>query len=159
MSTLVVFYSLEGNTKYISEIIAKELNTDLLEIKTKMAYPTQGFKKYFWGVKSIIFKETPKFTNLNIDLSGYSNIILGTPIWGGTYAAPFNTFLKQYKFKGKKVALFACCGGGGTEKSFKSFKDILWDNEFVGDTSFVEPLRNKEESKKKAVEWAKSLEF
>ena len=160
MKTLVIFYSLEGNTKYISEIIAKELQADLLELKTKKAFPSEGFKKYVFGGKSVVFKEQPELTNPNIDLSSYENIVIGTPIWAGSYAAPFRTFVNQNKFEGKKVALFACDASGAAEKCFTKLKEALPDNDFVGEIDFVNPLKNnKEESSKKAVQWAKSLNF
>lgn len=47
MKNLVVFYSLEGNTKFIASQIAKKVNADILELKTKKEYPNKGFKKYF----------------------------------------------------------------------------------------------------------------
>jgi len=158
MKTLVVFYSLEGNTKFIAERIAKELKADLLELKTKKQFPSSGFKKYVWGGKSVVFKELPELTNQGVELDSYGNIVIGTPIWAGTYAAPYNTFVKQYRFSGKKVALFACNLGGGVEKCFKMFKEALPDNEFIGEIDFVDPLKNdKEASAEKAVQWAKNL--
>jgi len=33
MKTLVVYYSLEGNTKFIAETISKTVGADLLELK------------------------------------------------------------------------------------------------------------------------------
>lgn len=160
MKTLVVFYSLEGNTKFIAEIIAKELQADLLELKTKKEFPTSGFKKYFFGGKSVVFKEKPTLTNDKIDLRPYDNIVIGTPIWDGTYSAPFNTFVEQYQFTGKKVALFACHLGGGAKKCFKMFKKVLAGNEFISEMEFVDPYRiDKESNIKKAVEWAKKLTF
>jgi flavodoxin len=71
MKTLVVFYSLGGYTKYISEILAKELEADTLELKTKKVYPPTGLKRFICGGKSVVFKEQPELTNDNIDLSSY----------------------------------------------------------------------------------------
>lgn len=160
MKTLVVFYSLGGNTKHISGVIAKELHADLLELKPKKEYPSSGFMKYFWGGKSVVFKEQPELTNTNIDLKPYENIVIGTPIWAGSYAAPYNTFVQQYKFTGKKVALFACHAGGGTEKCFKMFKDALPDNQFMGEIDFNHKQGcDKEEIDKRAVQWARGLNF
>ncbi|QSX05596.1 NAD(P)H-dependent oxidoreductase [Sedimentibacter sp. zth1] len=160
MKTLVIFYSLEGNTRFISEIVAKELQADIIELKTVKSFPSTGIKKFVWGGKSVVLKERPELKNKNIDLSDYENIIIGTPIWAGTYAAPFNTFFKQYKFSGKKVAFFACHAGGGTEKCFKMFKKSLPDNTFVGEIDFIDPLKkDKKENNSKAINWAKSLTF
>lgn len=160
MKTIVIFYSLEGNTKYISKIIAKELNAEILELKTKKEYPSAGFKKYFWGGKSVVLRERPKLTCDKIDLDSYENIIIGAPIWAGTYAAPYNTFVREYSFSGKKVALFACHSGGGAEKCFKMFKEALLDNQFIGEIDFIDPLtKDMEANLKKASDWAKSLAF
>ena len=35
MKNLVIFYSLEGNTKLIASTIARAINADVLELKTK----------------------------------------------------------------------------------------------------------------------------
>ena len=35
MKNLVVYYSLEGNTKLIAEFIAKEIGADIIELKPK----------------------------------------------------------------------------------------------------------------------------
>ncbi|QHQ62435.1 flavodoxin [Anaerocolumna sedimenticola] len=160
MKTLVVFYSLGGYTKYISEILAKELEADILELKTKNVYPQSGFKKFFFGGKSVIFKEEPELTNEKIDLKPYENIIIGTPVWAGKYAAPFNTFIKQYSFEGKNVAVFACHIGGGADKCLRLIKKALKNNHFIGQTDFVNPLmKNKEKNLRKAINWARSLTF
>ena len=99
MRNLVVFYSLEGNTRLIAESIAKAINADVLELKTKKKYSDKGFKKYFWGGKSVIFKEKPELLYLDKDINQYDNIFIGTPIWVGTYAPPLNTFLKNNKIE------------------------------------------------------------
>ena len=160
MKTLVVFYSLEGNTKYIAETIAKQLQADLLELKPKKEYPSQGFKKFFWGGKSVIFKECPELLNQRTDLSAYQNIVIGTPIWAGTYSAPVHSFLEQNHFENKKVALFACHGGGGAEKCFARLKKELDNNVFVGEKTFLDPLKHdREKNAMDAVQWSMTLDF
>ena len=119
MKSLVIYYSLEGDTKLIANIIKNELNSDVLELRTKKQYPNKGFKKYLWGGKSVIFKEKPKLLNKYIDISIYDKIFIGTPIWAGTYAAPFNTFFNEYKIKNKEIGLFVCHGGGRIYKPIK----------------------------------------
>lgn len=69
MITLVVYFSFDGNTKFIAENIAKTISADIIELKTSKKYPTEGFRKYFWGGQSVIFGEKPKLTNESIDLS------------------------------------------------------------------------------------------
>lgn len=160
MKTLVAFYSLEGNTKYIAEAIAEQLKADLLEIKPKKEYPSKGFQKYFWGGKSVLFNEYPELINQNVDLSEYQNIVLGTPVWAGSCSAPLHSFIRRYPFTGKKIALFACHAGGTAEKCFAKLKEELPDNTFVGRKDFVDPLKHKKEDcAKEAAQWAANLQF
>lgn len=157
MSTLVIYFSFDGNTKFIAEIIAKTMNADIIELKTSKQYPTEGFSKYFWGGKSVIFGDKPKLINDHIDLSRYEIILIGTPIWAGSYTPPIKSFIHQYKLQGKRIALFASHAGGGAEKCFAKLKESLPGNEFLGEIAFVNPSKNPEDSSKEAVSWASDI--
>ncbi|ETI90563.1 flavodoxin family protein [Clostridium butyricum] len=158
MKNLIIYFSLEGNTKFIAESIAEEIECDIMELIPSKKYSTGKIGKYFWGGKSVMFKEKPELINSQLDISNYKNIIIGTPVWCGTYAPPFNTFLSNFEIKYKNIALFACHGGGGAEKCFDNFKNELTENNFLGDISFVDPIKNqREECSQKAKEWIKSL--
>lgn len=158
MSTLVVFFSLEGNTRFIAEQIADTLHADRIELTAKKEYPKKGFMKYFWGGKSVVFGEEPELCNGQIDLSSYETIIIGTPVWAGSFAPPVKTFLTQYKIENKKIALFACHGGGGASKCFQKIKEAIPSNEWLGEIAFVDPAKkDSNENSNKAVKWAESL--
>lgn len=141
MKSLVVFYSLEGNTKLIANTISEKINADILELKPKKKYYDTGFKKYFFGVKSVIFKEKPKLLPYDIKIDEYDNIFIGTPIWAGTYAPPYNTFLNKENISNKNIYLFACHKGGGAEKFYKNMKETIPNNKFKGEIDFNEPLK------------------
>jgi flavodoxin len=158
MSTLVVYYSFEGNTKFIAERIAEALHADLTALTTSKKYPVKGLQKYVWGGKSVLLGEQPELTNVPIDLNAYDTLILGTPVWAGSYAPPVNTFLNQYKIEGKTIGLFACHGGGGAEKCFGRMKEKLGNNVLIGEAEFQDPLKgNTDENAKKAADWASGL--
>ncbi|MDO5517301.1 MAG: flavodoxin [Clostridium sp.] len=158
MKNLIVYFSLDGDTKFIADCIKEVIDCDILELAPKKKYSTGNFGKYFWGGRSVLLRQKPELINNDIDLKNYKNIIIGTPIWCGTYAPPFNTFIMNNEIKYKNIALFACHGGGGAEKCFSKFRDELKDNNFIGEISFVEPLkRDKDNCMKKVQEWAKKL--
>lgn len=158
MKSLVIFYSLEGNTKLIANTIAKTINADMLELKTKKKYPDKGVKKYFWGGKDVLFNAKPELEKIDINIDKYENIFIGTPIWVGMYAPPYNTFLESYKIENKNIILFACHGGGGAVKFYNNIKEKIPNNKFIGEIDFLEPIKNdKEESLKKAAIWAKEI--
>ncbi|PRR81356.1 flavodoxin family protein [Clostridium vincentii] len=158
MKTLVIYYSLEGNTKLIAETIAKETNADILELKTKKEYPTGRFKKYLWGGKSVLLNQKPDLLEIDLDPNEYDRIFIGTPIWVGTYAPPFNTFIENCNIENKKICLFACHGGGGAKKFYTNFKNKLPNNEYIGEIDFLEPVKkNTEESLIQVRVWINNL--
>lgn len=157
MSTLVVYFSFTGSTKFIAEKIAETMNADIAQLKTSKEYPADGFKKYFFGGKSVIFGEKPDLVNEPIDWNRYDTIIIGTPVWAGSFAPPIKSFISQYKIRGKRIALFASHGGGGAKKCFAKLKKELSGNEFICEIDFVEPKKNREENISKAVKWARSI--
>lgn len=157
MSTLVVYFSSNGNTKFIAEKVAETINADITELKTDREYPAEGFQKYFWGGKSVIFGEKPRLTNAPIPLKQYETIIIGTPIWAGSFTPPIKSFISEYEIQGKRIAFFACHAGGGAQKCFAKLKKELSGNEFIGEIAFVEPKKNPKEKSSEAAEWAKSL--
>jgi len=155
-SALVVYFSFEGNTKLIAEKIGETLNADVIELKTSKKYPTEGIGKFFWGGKSVVFGDKPTLTNESIDLSHYDTIIIGTPVWAGSFAPPIRSFVNDYKIVNKKIAIFASHGGGGAAKCFAKLKEALAENKFVGEIAFVEPKKNPE-SIDSAAKWAAAL--
>jgi len=160
MKTLVVFYSLEGNTEFVAGVIANKLQADLIKLETVKPFPSEAPAKFFKGGMSAVFKLKPKLKNDSINVGQYDNIIIGTPVWASTHASPINTFIKRYGFTGKKVALFVCSGGPDVEKCYAKLKTALGDNNYVGEIDFMEPLKNgKEEAAKTAETWASNLKF
>lgn len=159
MKTLVIYFSFDGNTKFIAKKITETLGADMIELRTSRNYPTEGFLKYFLGGKSVIFGEKPNLTNEPIDLSLYQTIIIGTPVWAGSFTPPIKSFISQSKIYGKRIALFASHGGGGAQKCFTKLKKALSGNTFISEIDFVEAKKNPEENSSKAIRWAKDLEI
>lgn len=142
MKTAVVYFSLEGNTKYVAEKIASKLDADIIVLKPVKAYPTGKFSKYFWCGKSSAFKESPKLIPYQFDSADYDLIVLGTPIWAGTFTPPVRTFLKDHSLAGNNVALFASCSGGSAEKCFEQLKKDLPQATVVATHRFIDPIKN-----------------
>lgn len=141
MKAIVIYYSLEGNTTLIAELIAKETGAELLELKPEKEIPKDGFKKFLWGGKSVIFKDKPRLINTIPDLAPYDTIFIGTPIWAGTFTPPVNTFISNAVISNKKLAFFACHSGGGADKCFDKLKNTLTGNTVIGTTSFIDPVK------------------
>ena len=157
MRVKVIFYSLDGNSKLIAEEVAKSLNGDIVELKPKKYYANSGFKKYLWGGTSVLMKEKPELEAYDNNLD-YDLLVIGTPVWAGTFSPAIRTFLKENNLDGRKVALFACHAGGGADKCFEKFKKFSHNCKVISTMDFVDPLKKDTANNiDKAVKWAKSL--
>jgi len=112
MKAIVVYYSLEGNSEFVAEIIAKQLGADTLRLKPVKDNPKGNFSKYFFGGMNVIFKKTPKLTPYQFNKDAYDTIIIGTPVWADGFAPAILTFLKENDLSGKIIALYACSASG-----------------------------------------------
>ena len=154
MKTAIIYYSFEGNSAYIADIIKSALEADAFEIKTSDTKKRKGFAKYFWGGMQAVTRKKPELQPLSVDVDAYDLIILGTPVWAGSPAPAFASFLSGTRISGKKIALF-CCHAGGKGKIFEKMKDLLFGNAFAGEMDFVNPSKgNPADLRKKITEWA-----
>lgn len=117
--TLVLYYSLTGNTKMVAEEFANRLGADIEEIVCVDPYDTN-----FLACIERCKKEREAGTVIDIepvkaDLSKYDVIFIGYPVWFGTYAPPIATFLANNDLSGKSIVPFCTFGSGGLESSIK----------------------------------------
>ena len=147
MSTLIVYFSLEGNTAYIADELARRLEADTLRRVPREAYHTGGFKKYFWGGKSAVMSEAPELEPYDVDPAGYDLIILGTPVWAGRCTPPLRTFLTRHRLTGKRVAAFACASGNSPMRAFDQLAELVG-----APLVFTELFRDPREGKDPSVE-------
>ena len=139
MKTIVVYYSLEGNTAYAAEKIAAALGADMLRLKPKKAYPSSGFQKFFWGGKSAVMAEKPKLVPYSFDGALYERIVFGFPVWAGNVTPPLRTFIRDENLAGKRFAAFACESGSGAEKAFGKLKAALGIDAFDAELVLIDP--------------------
>ena len=154
MKKLIVFYSLDGNTRFIARAIAESTGADMMELQPRVQPELKGFMKYLWGGRQVFMKEKPQLLSFQKNPQDYDLIFIGTPVWAFTYAPALASFFELIKLQNKKIALF-CCSGGGKGKTLENMKKMLAGNEIVGEIDFVEPLRrDRKKNEDLAKEWA-----
>lgn len=157
MKTLIIFYSLEGNTKLMAKHMAEAINADILELKPKIEINPKGFMKYFQGGKAAMMKTKPELLPLEKNPQDYDVLFIGSPAWAWTYAPALNTFFSQCALSNKKIALF-CCYRGGKGNIFNNMKKNLGNNQILGEIDFKDPLKNNTDVHiQKAIKWAKDM--
>ena len=139
MKTIVVYYSMEGNTDLTAKKIAEKTGADLLRLEPEKAYPDKGFRKFFWGGKSAVMAETPALTPYTFDPAAYGRVVFGFPVWAGNVTPPLRTFIKDNDLAGKHFAAFACESGSGAEKAFAKLKAALGVDAFDAELILIDP--------------------
>lgn len=116
MKKAVVFYSLSGNTQAAAKEIAEGIGADLIELKLVKPFPTEKSKQLALGGMQAMFGVKPAIQELSKNIKEYDVLILGTPIWAGTIAAPVHSFLNKYQVLDKIVTVFTFSGGGDNKR-------------------------------------------
>lgn len=111
MKPIVIYYSHSGNTRRVAEKLAAATGADLAEIRTVRPYTGSYDDVVEQGRREIDSGFLPELRPLDVDLSRYDTVILGTPVWWYTFAPAINSFLHSADLAGKTVYPFATNGG------------------------------------------------
>lgn len=136
--TAVVYFSTRHNTPNYNpdkqgavELIAKEIckqtGATLLEIKTAELYGETYDDTAPIARKQLENHEKPALKE-PVDVKDYDTIILGFPIWFGTYPRVVATWFDSQDFAGKKVYVFVTYGSSGWAQSFDDVLNALPDS-------------------------------
>ena len=124
-STVVLYFSATGTTKSIAQRIAKESNSDIIEIIPKEKYKSEDLN-YNSDCRANREqndeKARPEIENV-IDVSEYNTIYLGYPIWWGTNPKIILTLLDTYDFTGKTIIPFCTSGSSDIKNSVEDLRN------------------------------------
>jgi flavodoxin len=154
MKSLVVYYTRDGNTRFVAETIAAEIGADIEEVVDLKK--RSGILGYLGGGRDAMQGKETKLSPTIKSPAGYELIVVGSPIWAGKPAPALTTYLKKNDLSGKKVAVFFSQGGKKIT-GFEQAKTLMPNSECIGELSVIQPLGNKDESEKQIVEWCKTL--
>ena len=124
---LVVVFSATGTTKRVAEMIASIEGADLYEITPAQPYSDADLD---WNDSdSRTTKEQndesarPEIGSETIDLSAYSKIYVGYPIWWGEEPRIMDTFVESYDFGNATVIPFCTSASSGIGSSGKNLAE------------------------------------
>ncbi|MDR0730167.1 MAG: NAD(P)H-dependent oxidoreductase [Treponema sp.] len=157
MKTLVVYFSYTGNCGLVAGVIKNSMGAETLELKLADDKKRKGLAKYIWGGKQVFSHAKPPLKPYKADWEQYDLIVIGTPVWAGSFSPALATFLDETRINGKKIALF-CCHRGGKGRVFDLLKAALTGNTIVSERGFVIPSGvNRDEAMENVRAWAQSL--
>ena len=102
--TLVMYYSLTGNTKAAARAVAEQLNADIVRIED--VEPPLLTSLYDEKMFADMKKKPWKLKPVNADLARYDRIFIGAPIWRGHETPAIDAFFDQTDLTDKSVILF-----------------------------------------------------
>ena len=124
---LVSYFSASGVTKRKAEVLAKEVDGDLFEIKPKQLYTDEDLD---WNnsnsrsSREIKDKDLrPEIEDINIDADSYETIYVGFPIWWGIAPNVVKTFMDKIDLSNKKIITFCTSGGSSLPPATKDLQE------------------------------------
>ena len=111
MKTLIVYYSLEGNTKEAAEKIAQALSCDTMQLLPVKDIPKKGLLKFLHGGSGATKGKGTDLQPYTADAKDYDAIIIGTPVWAGKPSMAVNQFISDFGPSEKVMGAFAFAGG------------------------------------------------
>ena len=113
--TLIVYYSYTNNVQRIVNELRTQIEADVIEVEPAEKGLNYAANNYAIGSAQIAaIRENPDDASsypaidpVNVDMSQYSTVIIGAPLWWSNMAAPMQTFLFQQgkAMAGKNVGL------------------------------------------------------
>lgn len=126
--TLVVFFSVTGNTRGVAEKIAGITGADVYEIKAAEEYTSEDID--YNDEDSRTTREQndtsarPEIGSDKLSLEGYQTIYIGYPIWWGQEPRIMDTFAESYDFDGITMIPFCTSGSSDIGESGQNLADL-----------------------------------
>ena len=153
MKTLVVYYTRTGNAKFAAETIAEELGAEIEEVIDLKS--RQGKLSFISAGRDAMRGKETEIAQTRRTPTDYDLIVIAQPVWAWSPTPAIRTYANKNDISGKKVALFF--GGSNLREAVEKTKALMPNSTFVGEIAVDEPMKNKEEAKKKIAEWCKTL--
>ena len=141
MRALVLYYSLEGHTRFVAELIAQTVGAEIQPLEPLQAIKLDGFK-FARGGRQVVFGKRPELHPLNIDPADYDLVFIGTPVWAFTYAPALRTFFHEHTLTAK-LATF-CTHEGGPGRTLERMRRALPEATVLGGIDVGQPVRSDE---------------
>ena len=116
--TLVIYFSCTGTTKGVAEKLAKVTGADLYEIVPAVPYTEEDLNYNDRSTRATSEQDNPEtrpeIGGEDVDLTGYTTVYIGYPIWWGEEPRILCTFVENHDFTDGEAALelaLAQCDG------------------------------------------------
>lgn len=147
MKKLFIYYSQSGNGDLVAESLAAKGYGTRKVIPLKKP-PKAFFLQILAGGFGAGIGHRETLAGYDPDISGYDQIVIGTPVWNGRISCPVNTVLAETDLKGKDLTFVLYSGSGTAPKAAERISQEFPDAKII---HLKEPKANRDELKKLSV--------
>ena len=153
---LVAYFSASGVTAKMAEKLSGAIGADLFEIKPETPYTNADLdwqnNKSRSSVEMNDRNCRPAIASKVDDMSQYTAVFVGFPVWWYREPSIIDTFMEQYDFSGKTVIPFATSGMSPIGNSGKNMQALASGAKVVTGKRFPNSV-SSDELKTWASEW------
>lgn len=153
---LVAYFSASGVTAKMAEKLSGAIGADLFEIKPETLYTNADLdwqnNKSRSSVEMNDRNCRPAIASKVDDMSQYTAVFVGFPVWWYREPSIIDTFMEQYDFSGKTVIPFATSGMSPIGDSGKNMQALASGAKVVDGKRFPNSV-SSDELKTWANEW------
>lgn len=148
--TLVVYYSVTGNTENVANAIADTLGADVFELEPVEPYSNDDLN--WTNDDSRVSREHENEDERDVELvsatvdnwSDYDTVFIGYPIWWGIAAWPVDEFIETNDFTGKTVIPFATSASSGMGQSGELLEEMAGTGDWQEGERFREGVSEED---------------
>ena len=118
MKRLFIYYSQSGNGDLVAETL-KAQGFDVRKAVPKKKPPRSFFLQILSGGFAAGIGRKEPLEGYDPDVSGYDQVVIGSPVWNARLSCPINTVLDQTDLADKEPAFILYSGSGEAPKAVK----------------------------------------
>lgn len=166
--TLIVYYSYTNNVERIVNELRTQIEADVIEVEPAEKGLDYAANNYAIGSAQIAAIRNnpsdaasyPAIDPVSVDLSLYSTIIIGAPLWWSNMAAPLQTFLFQHgkEMAGKNIGLIVSSASSGISGVESDAKRLIQNGKFLSPSLWI---RSSQTSNAKSLlqNWLQAIDY
>ena len=144
MKRLFIYYSQTGNGDLVADTL-KEQGFELRRVVPKKKPPKSFLLQILSGGFAAGIGRKEPLADYDPDISGYDEVVIGSPVWNARLSCPINTVLSETDFGGKKPTFVLYSGSGEAPKAVKKLGERFPDARII---QLQEPKKYGEELNK-----------
>ena len=143
MNKIFIYFSETGNGDLIANSLPEDVQKRKVIMKKKL--PKSFFFRILTGGFLAGMNIKSKLKDFDNDITGYDEVIIGSPIWNGKLSSPINTVLSKLDLTNKKVSFILYSGSGEAKKAISTISKMYKDSKII---ILKEPKKYEEELQK-----------